>query len=73
MVVYDFLKIGFNDLFDILLVSFFVYQVLKLTKGTRSAQIITGLSLLAGVAFLAYWFQLEGLSWLFSNLATVGI
>jgi diadenylate cyclase len=61
-----------KDVFDVLIVSFIIYQLLKLTKGTRSAQIIIGLSLLAVIAFIAYWFQLEGLTWLFSNLATVG-
>jgi len=71
-VQYDFLRFGFKDIIDILIVSFIIYQVLKLTKGTRSAQIIIGLSLIAGIAFFSYWFQLEGLTWLFSNLATVG-
>jgi diadenylate cyclase len=68
----DFIKFGWKDLVDVLIVSFFVYQVLKLTKGTRSAQIIVGLVLIGGLAFFSYWFQLEGLTWLFSNLATVG-
>jgi diadenylate cyclase len=34
---------------------------------------VTGLVLIFMVAFISFWFQLEGLSWLFSNLATVGI
>ncbi|UCC45239.1 MAG: diadenylate cyclase CdaA [Candidatus Zixiibacteriota bacterium] len=69
---YDLLTFGLKDLVDVLIVSFIIYQLLKLTKGTRSAQIIIGLFLIAGVAFLSFWFQLEGLTWLFSNLATVG-
>ena len=73
MLDYGFIRFGFKDLIDVLVVSFIIYQVLKLTKGTRSAQIIVGLSLLAVIAFFSYWFQLEGLSWLFSNLATFGI
>lgn len=73
MIEYDFLHFGLKDLIDVLIVSFILYQALKLTKGTRSAQIVIGLSLLAGIAFLSYWFQLEGLTWLFSNLATFGI
>ncbi|MFH1372281.1 MAG: diadenylate cyclase CdaA [bacterium] len=70
---YDFIHFGLKDLLDVLLVSFIIYQVLKLMKGTRSAQIIIGLFLIFGVAFIAYWFQLEGLTWLFSNLATFGL
>jgi diadenylate cyclase len=70
---YDFIRFGLKDMLDVLLVSFIIYQVLKLMKGTRSAQIIIGLFLIFGVAFIAYWFQLEGLTWLFSNLATFGL
>jgi diadenylate cyclase len=69
---YDFIKMGLKDIVDILIVSFIIYQILKLTKGTRSAEIIIGLTLIIVVAFFSYWFQLEGLTWLFSNLATVG-
>ncbi|MCK4573796.1 MAG: diadenylate cyclase CdaA [candidate division Zixibacteria bacterium] len=70
---YDFIKFGFMDLIDIMIVSFIIFQVLKLMRGTRSVQIIIGLLLIAGVAFVAYWFQLQGLTWLFSNLATFGL
>jgi diadenylate cyclase len=70
---YSFIKFGFKDVIDVLIVSFIVYQLLKLMKGTRSAQIIFGLLSLAVVAFVSYWFQLEALSWMFSNLATFGI
>ena len=73
MVSYEFIEFGFKDLIDIIVVAFIIYQVLKLTRGTRSAQIIIGLLLLAGIAFASYWFQLEGLTWLFSTLATFGI
>ncbi len=70
---YDFLEFALNDVFDILLVSFIIYQAFKLVRGTRSVQIIIGLFLIIGVAFISFWFQLEGLSWLFSNLATFGL
>lgn len=70
---YDFLTFEVKDVIDILIVSFVLYQVMKLMRGTRSVQIIVGLFLVVGVAFVAYWFQLEGLMWLFSNLATFGL
>lgn len=70
---YDFIKFGFKDMVDVFIVSFVIFQVLKLVKGTRSVQIVIGLSLVTGVAFIAFWFQLEGLTWLFSNLATFGL
>jgi diadenylate cyclase len=70
---FEFLEFGFKDLIDVLIVSFIIYQVLRLTRGTRSAQIVVGLLLLAGIAVGSYWFQLEGLAWMFSTLATFGI
>ncbi len=69
----DFIRFGLKDVVDVLIVSFVIFQILKLVKGTRSVQIIIGLLLVAGVSFIAYWFQLEGLTWLFSNLATFGL
>ncbi len=70
---YDFIQFGLKDVLDVLIVSFIIFQVLRLMKGTRSAQIIVGLFLIASLAFVAYWFQLEGLTWLYSNLATFGL
>ena len=67
---FDFIHFAWKDLVDVLIVSFIIFQVLKLVKGTRSVQIIVGMFLVAGVAFVAYWVQLEGLMWLFSNLTT---
>lgn len=67
-----FLSFRLIDLLDVLIVSMIIYQLLALMKGTRAAQMVTGLFLIFLVAFIAFWFQLEGLSWLFSNLATVG-
>ncbi len=69
---FDFIRFGWKDAVDITIVSVIIYQLLKLTKGTRSAQIIVGMTLIGLVAFFSYWFQLEALTWLFTNLATVG-
>lgn len=70
---YDFIRFGLVDLVDVLIVAFIIYQVLKLMRGTRSVQIIIGLLIIAGIAFVAFWFQLQGITWLFSNLATFGL
>ncbi len=69
---YSFIRFTLKDLVDVLIVSIILYQGLKLTRGTRSAQIVAGITLIGVVAFASYWFQLEALTWLFSNLATVG-
>lgn len=67
-----FISFRLIDMLDIAIVSFIIYQLLALMKGTRAAQMVTGLVLIFLVAFVAFWFQLEGLSWLFTNLATIG-
>lgn len=68
-----FIKVGLIDIIDIGIVAFLFYKFLGLMKGTRAAQIITGLFLLFFVSFGAFWFELEGLKWLITNIATVGI
>ncbi len=68
-----FLKFTVVDLIDVAVVAFLFYRVLILMKGTRSAQIVLGLFLLFAISFLAFWFRLEGLKWLITNIATVGI
>jgi len=69
---YKFLKFTLVDLIDVAVVATILYKFLSLMKGTRAAQMITGLTLLFVLAFFAYWFQLQGVMWLFTNLATVG-
>ncbi|KPL02853.1 MAG: hypothetical protein AMJ90_04720 [candidate division Zixibacteria bacterium SM23_73_2] len=70
---FGFLKLGIIDIIDISIVGYFFYQFLLLVKGTRAVQILTGLFLLFLISFSAYWFNLEGLKWLITNIATVGI
>jgi diadenylate cyclase len=69
---YKFLKFTVIDLIDVAVVALIFYKFLALLRGTRAAQMITGLTILFVVSFFAFWFQLSGLMWLFSNLATVG-
>ncbi|PJA29929.1 MAG: TIGR00159 family protein [candidate division Zixibacteria bacterium CG_4_9_14_3_um_filter_46_8] len=68
-----FLKFTFIDLIDILIVSFFIYKLLTLMRGTKSLQILMGLLFLFLTAFIAFWFQFEALKWLITNISTVGI
>lgn len=59
-------SIRFIDLLDILLVSFIVYRILLLIKGTRAVQMLTGLGVL-GLAFvLSIRLELFTLHWLLS-------
>ena len=67
-----FMRFGLVDLIDVSVVAFIFYKLLSLMKGTRSAQIATGLVLVFVISFLAFWFQLDAVMWMFTNLATVG-
>ncbi len=67
-----FINFGIVDIIDVSVVGFIFYKLLSLMKGTRSAQIATGLVLVFVLSFLAFWFQLDAVMWLFTNLATVG-
>ena len=68
-----FLTFKLTDLIDVVVVSALIYKMFVLIKGTRTAQMAIGLALLIVVAFLAYWFQMEALTWLFTNVTTFGL
>jgi diadenylate cyclase len=67
-----FITFGAVDVIDVAVVSFVFYKLLSLMKGTRSAQIAIGLVLVFVASLLSFWFQLDAVMWMFSNLATVG-
>jgi diadenylate cyclase len=69
----SFLKFGVVDLVDILLVAFFIYRFFLLILGTRSFQILIGVFLVFLVGVAAFWFQLEAVKWLITNVAAVGV
>lgn len=60
-----------RDLLDISLVSYFIYRLLLLIKGTKAVQLIKGLALIFSFYLLVnYVFQLRTISWLLQNIAT---
>jgi len=67
-----FIRFGLIDVIDVSVVAFIFYKLLSLMKGTRSANIVMGLILVFVISFLAFWFRLDAVMWMFTNLATVG-
>ncbi len=67
-----FLHFTLIDLIDVLIVSYFFYKTLLFFKQTRSVQMIIGIIIILGAGFLAYWFNLGMVKWLFSNIAIAG-
>lgn len=66
----DNLSSTFTSIIDILLVATFVYYLLYLLKGTRSARIAFGIIMLIVLYFIADRFQLQTMSWLLQNFLT---
>ncbi|BAT72143.1 conserved hypothetical protein [Thermosulfidibacter takaii ABI70S6] len=62
-----------RDVIDIFVVSVIVYQLIKIVRGTKAFRMLLGLLFLVLLSFLAKWFQLKTLSWLFQNFWQVGV
>ena len=60
--------IGWWDLADIIVVSFIIYEVLKLIRGTRAAQMALGGGLFVALFYGSRWIHLETVNWLVRNL-----
>jgi diadenylate cyclase len=57
------------DVVDILVVSFILYEMLKLIRGTRAVQMALGAAVLVGLFYGSQFFRLETINWLIRNLA----
>ena len=68
-----FLSVRVYDVVDILAVSFVLYSLYKVFKGTRAAQLLSGILILILLSVLVRWAELHGMSWLLSNLSTVWV
>jgi diadenylate cyclase len=62
-------EIGWADALDIAIVSFMLYELLLLIRGTRAMQMALGGGLLLLLFFLSQWLQLETVNWVIRNLA----
>ena len=57
-------QVRIADVADILIVAVLIYATINLIRGTRAVQMLVGLAVLAGVYFLAQYFELYTLSWI---------
>ncbi|SDO99632.1 diadenylate cyclase CdaA [Desulforhopalus singaporensis] len=56
-----------QDLVDILVVAFVIYQLISIIKGTRSVQMVVGIGILTVVYFMATVLDLSSLKWIFQT------
>src|SRR6187399_1514191 len=61
--------IGWWDALDIAIVSFLLYELLLLIRGTRAVQMALSGGFLLMLYFLSQWLQLETVNWVIRNLA----
>ena len=59
--------IGWRDVLDIAIVAILIYEVLKLIRGTRAAQMVAGAGLMVGLLFLSQVAHLETVNWIIRN------
>ena len=62
-------EVSWSDVLDIALVSFLIYELLLLIRGTRAAQMALSGAFLLGLYFLSQWLELETVNWVIRNLA----
>lgn len=62
-----------KNLIDVSIVSFIIYKLFLLVRGTRAVQLLKGIFVLAAAWALSTWFNLYTLKWLMSQLFTFGI
>lgn len=70
---FSFITVGALDVLDVLLVSYLIYRVFHLMKGTRAMQMLFGILLLVLMAVLAKLYRLPGTSWIIDSIRTVWV
>jgi diadenylate cyclase len=66
-------KESIKDLIDILIVTYIIYQIILLVRGTRAVQLLKGILVLVVIWALSTWFDLYTLKWLMNQMFTFGV
>lgn len=66
-------SIGFNDVVDILIITYLIYRVMIWIKETRAWSLLKGFLVILGINVSAYFFKLYTVSWLIENTFNVGL
>jgi diadenylate cyclase len=67
------LKNSIKDIIDVLIVSYIIYRVIIMVRGTRAVQLLRGIFLLVITWALSTWLNLYTLKWLMNQMFTLGI
>src|SRR4051794_10003323 len=70
----DFLTdISVTDIVDILIVSYVIYKLILLLRGTRAIQLLKGIFVVVVTWALSIWFHLNTLQWMMNQMFTFGV
>lgn len=70
---FAFISIRVYDLVDIVAVSFVLFKLYQIFKGSRAAQMLIGMVILIFLSIIVRFTELSGMTWLLSNLSTVWV
>lgn len=62
-----------KQIVDILIVSYIIYQLLILLRGTRAIQLMKGIIIMVAVWVFSIWFDLKTLQWLMNQMFNIGV
>ncbi|MFD0670823.1 diadenylate cyclase CdaA [Cohnella sp. GCM10027633] len=66
-------KNSIKDIIDILIVSYIIYRLIIMVRGTRAVQLLRGIMLLIIVWAVSTWLDLYTLKWLMNQMFTFGV
>lgn len=66
-------KDSIKDIIDILIVSYVIYKMILLVRGTRAVQLLKGIFVLVATWAISTWFNLYTLRWLMNQMFTFGV
>jgi diadenylate cyclase len=66
-------EIGITDVIDIVIVSYVIYKLILLVRGTRAIQLLKGILVVVVTWALSSWFKLNTLQWMMNQMFTFGL
>jgi diadenylate cyclase len=65
--------INIKDIIDVLIVSYVIYKLILLVRGTRAIQLLKGIFVVVVTWALSTWFKLSTLQWMMNQMFTFGV
>ena len=55
---------NFLNVVDILVVTFFIYQLIKILRGTRAVQLLKGIAVIIIIKIVSFFLELQTVDWI---------